>query len=283
MRAIFAQMVFCGREARQNEAGWCKLSGMITGAREQDLINGADLLLDARRTNRPIVDLPKDNRPTTLEEAYVIQDRMSWAYEAIGGWKVGASSPDATPTFAPMPAAWMSCSGCELRGLTHRYRGLEAEIAFHLGADLPPREKPYSREEVVAAIASMHPAIEVLETALADPKQAAKLTALADLSLHGGFVFGDAVPNWQSIDFSKESVTMAVDGSVRVEQTGSNTAGDLMRLLPFLANEGATRTEGLKKGDWITTGSWTGVTHGMAGAAAEARFSTAGRAFLRFA
>lgn len=247
------------------------------------MLNAADLLLDARRTNRPIVDLPEEYRPTTLEEAYVIQDRMSWAYEAIGGWKVGAPSPDATPSFAPMPAAWMSCSGCALRGSMHRYRGLEAEIAFHLGADLPPREKPYSREEVVAAIASMHPAIEVLETALADPKQATKWTAVADLSLHGGFVYGDAVPNWQSIDFSKESVTMSVDGTVRVERTGSNTAGDLMRLLPWLANEGASRTEGLKKGDWITTGSWTGSTQGAAGSTAEARFSTAGRAYLRFA
>jgi 2-keto-4-pentenoate hydratase len=246
------------------------------------MLNAADLLMDARRTNRPIVDLPKEYRPVTLDEAYLVQDRMSWAYDAVGGWKIGAPSPDATPTFAPMPAAWMSCSGCELRGMTHRYRGLEAEIAFLMGADLPPRETPYTREEVIAAIASMHPAIEVLETALADPTQASKLSVVADLALHGGFVYGQAVPNWQSIDLSKESVTMSVDGSVRVVRTGSNTAGDLMRLLPYLANEGAGRTEGLKRGDWITTGSWTGMTQGTPGAAAEARFSTAGQAYLRF-
>jgi 2-keto-4-pentenoate hydratase len=255
---------------------------MITGARKQDMLNAADLLMDARRTNRPIVDLPKEYRPMTLEEAYVVQDRMSWAYDAIGGWKVGAPSPDATPTFAPMPAVWMSCSGCELRGVAHRYRGLEAEIAFHLGSDLPPRESPYTLDEVVGAIASMHPAIEILETALADPAQVSKLTAIADLSLHGGFVFGDPVPNWHDIDFAKESVTMSVDGTVRVDRTGSNTAGDLMRLLPWLANEGAYRTEGLKKGDWITTGSWTGMTQGAAGSTAEAKFSTAGRVYLRF-
>lgn len=256
---------------------------MITAAREQDLMNAADLLLDARRTNKPIADLPKNLRPVTLEEAYYIQDRMSWAYEAIGGWKVGAPAPDATPAFAPMPAMWMSCSGCEMRGVTHRYRGVEAEIAFRMGSDLPPRTKPYTREEVIGAIESMHPAIEVLESALVDPAQATKLTSVADLAMHGGFVYGDAVPNWQSIDFAKESVTLAVDGAVRVERTGSNTAGDLMRLLPWLANEGASRTEGLRAGDWITTGSWTGNTQANAGAAVDARFSTAGRAFLRFA
>jgi 2-keto-4-pentenoate hydratase len=282
MARFFAQRACFEAETRQNGASWCKLSGMITGARKQDMLNAADLLMDARRTNRPIVDLPKEYRPMTLEEAYVVQDRMSWAYDAIGGWKVGAPSPDATPTFAPMPAVWMSCSGCELRGVAHRYRGLEAEIAFHLGSDLPPRESPYTLDEVVGAIASMHPAIEILETALADPAQVSKLTAIADLSLHGGFVFGDPVPNWHDIDFAKESVTMSVDGTVRLDRTGSNTAGDLMRLLPWLANEGAYRTEGLKKGDWITTGSWTGMTQGAAGSTAEAKFSTAGRVYLRF-
>jgi 2-keto-4-pentenoate hydratase len=255
---------------------------MITASREKDLIDAADLLLDARRTNKPIADLPVHLRPTTLEEAYFIQDRMSWAYEAIGGWKIGAPTPDATPTFAPMPAMWITCSGCEMRGKMHRYRGVEAEIAFKMGADLPPRATPYTREEVIAAIASMHPAIEVLESALVDPLQATKLTSVADMAMHGGFVYGDPVPNWQSIDFTKESVTVSIDGTIRVERTGSNTAGDLMRLLPWLANEGASRTEGLNKGDWITTGSWTGNTQANAGAAVDARFSTAGRAYLRF-
>jgi 2-keto-4-pentenoate hydratase len=256
---------------------------MITGARKQDMLSAADLLMDARRTSRPIVDLPKEYRPMTLEEAYVVQDRMSWAYDAIGGWKVGASSPEATPVYAPMPAAWMSCSGCELRGPTHRFRGVEAEIAFHMGADLPRREKPYTLDEVVMAIASMHPAIEILETALADPGQASKMTATADLALHGGFVYGDPVRNWHDISFEKESVTLAVDGTVRVDRTGSNTAGDLMRLLPWLANEGANRTEGLKKGDWITTGSWTGLTQGDHGSGVEVKFSTAGRVVAKFA
>jgi 2-keto-4-pentenoate hydratase len=255
---------------------------MITAAREKDLITAAEMLLDARRTGKPIGDLPKELQPTSLEEAYYVQDQMSWVFEDIGGWKIGAPTPDATPSFAPMPKAWISCSGCEIRGLTHRYRGLEAEIAFLIGADLPPRETPYTREEVMAAITSMHPAIEVLETAFVDPSQVEKLTGLADMATHGGFVYGDPVPNWQSIDFTKESVTLTVDGAVRVERTGSNTAGDLLRLLPWLANEGAARTEGLKKGDWITTGSWTGNTLAVAGSTAEARFSTAGPAFLRF-
>lgn len=241
------------------------------------------MLLDARRTGDAIADLPKDLRPTTLEEAYFVQDRMALAYDDIGGWKVGAPSSDATPLFAPMPLNWIGPSGCELRGITHRMRGLEAEIAFLMGDDLPSRDTPYTREEVIGAIESCHPAIEVIESGLIDPLATDRLTMIADMQIHGGFVFGDGVPNWQDIDFKQEKVSLAVDGAVRVERTGSNTAGDLLRLLPWLANEGASRTGGLKKGDWITTGSWTGLTQASAGSSVDVSFSTAGRVRLRFA
>ena len=256
---------------------------MMNGAQQRQLISAADMLLDARRTGTSIADLPQDVRPTTLDEAYFIQDRMALAYEDIGGWKVGAPSADATPLFAPMPANWMGPSGCVLRGITHRYRGLEAEIAFLIGDDLPPRDTPYSREEVLDAVESCHPAIEVIESGITDPLSASRMTMIADMQIHGGFVFGDGVPNWQNIDFTQEKVALAVDGSVRVERTGSNTSGDLLRLLPWLANEGASRTGGLKKGDWITTGSWTGLTQASAGSSVDVNFSTAGRVRLQFA
>jgi 2-keto-4-pentenoate hydratase len=182
-----------------------------------------------------------------------------------------------------MPAAWIAPTASLLDGQRWRYRGLEAEIAFLVGRDLPPRTHPYTRDEVLAAMASCHPAIELLEPAFTDPMQVPRLAMIADLQMHGGFIYGPAIPNWQSIDFTAEHVVLAVDGVVRVERTGSNTSGDLLRLLPWLANQGAARTDGLRKGQWITTGSWTGYTLASAGSTAEVTFSTAGRVDLRFA
>jgi 2-keto-4-pentenoate hydratase len=253
----------------------------MTGAREKELLSAAAMLLDARRTNQPIDDLPAALRPVTLDEAYFVQDRLAIAYGEIGGWKVGAPTADATPMFAPMPLAWIASNDARLEG-RHRFRGLEAEIAFQMGKDLPPREKAYSRDEVVDAIGSCHPAIEVIESGLTDPLTATKLSMIADLQMHGGFVYGAAIADWQRIDFLKEHVTIAVDGMVRADRTGSNTSGDLMRLLPWLANEGAARTGGLKAGQWVTTGSWTGVTQAIAGSKADVEFSTAGRVHLEF-
>jgi 2-keto-4-pentenoate hydratase len=259
------------------------MSDMMTGVQEQRLTDAANLLLDARRTSTPFADLPTELQPTTLEEAYAVQDIMALAYGEIGGWKVGAPTPDATPIFAPMPLNWIGATGSILSEETRRYRGLEAEIAFQLGEDLPPRATPYSLDEVVAAIASCHPVIEELESALVDPVAATRFSMIADMQMHGGFIYGPACPEWKSINFTTEQVTLAVDGLIRVERTGSNTSGNFMRLLPWLANEGAARTGGLKAGQWITTGSWTGNIQAVAGSSVDVSFTNAGRVSLRFA
>jgi 2-keto-4-pentenoate hydratase len=129
---------------------------------------------------------------------------------------------------------------------------------------------------------SCHPAIEVLESAFIDPLEATKLAYLADLQMHGGFVYGPAFDAWQNFDFNTDSVTLSIDGVVRVERTGSNTSGDLLKLIPWLANQGAARTGGLRAGQWITTGSWTGYTLATANSVVNVHFQHAGKVDLRY-
>jgi len=255
----------------------------MTESREHELRNAASILIDKRTLGETVADLSPELQPVEMDEIYFVQDLVAAAFGPVGGYKIGAPTPDASPSFAPMPAAWINPSGSTLSGPHWRLRVLEAEIAFLVGTDLPPRETPYSREEVLAAMASCHPAIEVLESALTEPTKAARGSSQGDISMNGGFVPGPAVKNWQSIDFSQERVTVTVNGEVLVERVGSNTSGDFLRLLPFLANEGAARTGGLKRGQWITTGSWTGNTPVGAGAHCVAEFATAGKAELTFA
>lgn len=256
----------------------------LSGLDRDRMHRAAELLLRARRELMPLADLPEDLRPTTLQEAYALQDMVGLALFPLGGWKVGAPSPDATPSYAPMPA-WGGFipSGSRISRDLRRLRGVEAEIAFHLGQDLPPRDQPWTRDEVVAAIASAHPAIELLESAFLDPDKATRLSTIGDLQSNAGFAYGPAVPDWQSIDLTRESVSVYVDGEVRFDGTASNTAGtDLLRLVLFLANEGTARTGGLRAGDWITTGSWSGKTLASAGQEVLVRFSHFGEVEITF-
>jgi 2-keto-4-pentenoate hydratase len=259
------------------------IAELFKGPEEDRMQQAADVLLDARRTLQPIADLPVDLRPTSLDEAYFLQDLVLEAFGDVGGWKVGASNPEAEPACAPMPASTMAKSGVIIAESFRRMRGVEAEIAFQLGRDLPVRSAPYTRDEVVEAIASCHPAIELMESAFIDPDRADRLSVIGDLQSHGGFIYGDPVPGGESLNFSKESAVMVVDGVVRTED-GTNGAGpDLLRLVEWLANQAQYRTGGLAEGQWITTGSWTGRLLAFRGSEVIARFKYAGTAALRFA
>jgi 2-keto-4-pentenoate hydratase len=252
----------------------------MTEERKAQLHQAANLCLDARSTGELIANVPAELQAKSLEEAYVVQDEMIKAY-TIGGWKIGGPATD-DPFFAPMPKEWIAASGSTIKGV--RFRAVEAEIAFELGKDLPPRSTPYTREEIIDAVAVCTPAIEILDMAFPVPDGVEKYTLFGDMQQHGGFVFGAPLANWQSVDWAQESVTVSIDGSVRVERTASNPAGtDLIRLLIFLANQGAARTGGLKKGDWITTGSWTGNTVAGASSSVDVHFKHAGNVSLRFA
>ena len=258
---------------------------MISDARMSELLTVADLLLKARANATPVDDLPESLKATSLDEAYFVQDVIARILQPEGfiDWKVGAPAPDATPLFAPMIRAWVGTNGGTYSDQRYRLRGLEAEIAFKIGKDLPPRATAYTREELIDAIESCHPAIEELESGFAVPANVARFTMFSDLQIHGGFVPGPAVADWQKIDIAKESVALAIDGKIEVVRAASNTAGtDLLRLVLHLVNEGASRTGGLKRGAWVTTGSWTGNTFAKAGSHVSVRFSTAGAVSLNF-
>ena len=254
----------------------------MSGMEKQRLHQAAELLLEARRTLQPLDELPPGLRPETLEEAYFIQDVMLQVLGKAGGWKVGAPAPDATPVYAPMPAIGFANSGARIAKQFRRIRGVEAEIAFLLGKDLPPRAAPYTREELVNAIASCHPAIEILESGLLDPGTAHWLTAIADLQSNGGFIAGPAISGWKNFNFETEVAQMNVDGFVRVENGKNAAGGDLLRLVLWLANEAQSRTGGLLAGQWITTGSWTGKILADSGSVALARFPQLGEVTVLF-
>ncbi len=259
--------------------------------RNDRMRQAAEVLLAARRERRPIAALEPELRPQTLDEAYALQDIMARALsglgelERLGGWKVGAPEPGATPLFAPMPlVAGFLTNGATLAPSYSRLRGVEAEFALLLGRDLPRRAEPYSQAEVVAAIASAHPAIEIIESAFLDPDAVDRLSMIGDMHIHGGFAYGAAVPDWQSLNLGEERLEVFIDGVLRFERQATEDAGPhLMGLVTWLANEGQYRTAGLKAGQWITTGSWCGKLYALPGSSVEVRFSRLGVVAINFA
>ena len=80
-----------------------------------------------------------------------------------------------------------------------------------------------------------------------------------------------------------QGVNLSVNGSVAVQHaTWGNPAGDPLRLLVWLANEGARRLGGLRAGQWVTTGSCTGTVMVAPGTVVVADFPRVGRAEVKF-
>ncbi len=222
--------------------------------------------------------MPEALRPADRAAAYAIQAK-SMAGVEIGGWKVGAAGPDKPCNCAPMPAAGIKPSPAMLgAGLL---RGVEAEVAFRIGHDLPPRAAPYSRAEVTAAMATAHPVIEILESAFADPDIVDSDSNLADCIMHGGFVFGPGRADWHDLDFPNMTVIQTIGDAQPLVRTG-NPAGDMIRLVEWLANTGSAWAGGLKAGQFVTCGSWTGKTLAPAGAEIAVRFPGLGEARATF-
>ena len=184
-------------------------------------------------------------------------------------------------TCAPLPAAGVQASPGQVSAVVSQDRIVEAEIAVRIAHDLPPREAPYSRAEVLAAIGSAHPAIEVLQSRYVDVDQVDTLSALADSLSHGGLVVGDPIADWQGIDLGAEQVRLLVNGA-EVKAGTANPAGDMLRLVAWLANEGAHAAGGLRAGQVVTTGSWTGKDAVPPDGEARIVFAHAGEAAVRF-
>ena len=244
--------------------------------------DAARLLLSARRDpTQRLHSLPEVMRPKTEEQAYLIQRAIMAELGGIGGWKVGSPDPQGPMTCAPLPADGVQGSPGHVPEAVSQDRVVEAEIAVRIAHDLPPREAPYSQAEVLDAIASAHPAIEVLQSRYVDVDQVDKLSALADSLSHGGLVVGDPIPDWQGIDLGAEQVRLLVNGT-EVKRGTANPAGDMLRLVVWLANDGAHVAGGLRAGQVVTTGSWTGKDAVPAGGEARIVFTHAGEAAVRF-
>ena len=237
-----------------------------------------NLLLAARNGTRAAA-LPPELRPRSAADATEIQRLTMAALGPIGGWKVGAAGPDAPPACAPLPASGLHEAPAVLHGADFTSREVEAEICFILGRDLPPRPLPYTRDEVVAALASAHPAIEVLQSRF--DAAVDDLTTLADLGRHGALITGNAIAGWEHLDF--DVVTVSVTCGEEVHHGRGNPAGDMIRLIAWLANEGAAWAGGLRAGQVITTGSWTGALPVPEADHVIAEFSIAAPVALGFA
>lgn len=239
------------------------------------------LLADAHRTRKPA-----DTSGTPLhteEEAYRVQDDVFadlWPGARAAAWKAGGPSDKVEPTAAPIPPEHLLRSPASVQGGTMQFIGVEAEVAFRIVKDLPPRSRPYSEKSVAAAVGEVIVAIELCDTRLANWKDTSGLWKLADFQNNSALVTGSGTKDWQKIDFLRQEVEFRIGKRV-AKAKGAHSFGNPFRLLPWLVKHAAGRGFGLHAGDVITTGAWTGLEIALPGDQVTAKFPGIGEATLK--
>ncbi len=239
--------------------------------------------MNAHREFRQIEKAPDDVAALTLEQVYAIQDRVAAEMGGVGGWKVSAPSSDVMPIAAPLFTSLIEPSPAILPASQFHALGVEAEFGFRFGRALLPRGKPYTKEEIISAIAAMEPTIEVVDSRLGPWAQDDAMWKLADNQINGYLVYGPPVVQWHDIDFIEFPVELWIDGTLAVPAEKScNPAGDLLRLLTWLANHLVETRSGIQANAIVTTGSYTGLFWVQPGQRVVARYPGIGEVSVHF-
>ena len=238
-----------------------------------------------------IDQLPPRCRPRDRAEGYAIQAEVArLSGQRVAGWKIAATSTAGQRHIGvDGPLA-----GCLLSGrLVHpgatidldgnSMRVAEAEFAFRMAAPLPPRDAPYTIDDVAAATGSLHLAIEVPDSRYADVTSVGAPQLVADTACAWWAAIGPAVEaDWRARDLDAHEVVAYRNGRHAAAGRGANVGGPL-RALTWLANEIAAHAGGLRAGDVVMTGTCVPPVAIAPGDRVRMDFGDLGRIELGFA
>ncbi len=201
--------------------------------------------------------------PTDADGAYAVQTINARFWEAQGrrivGRKAGLTAkavqtqlgvdqPDFGALFEDMRVA----DGGTLDPAKTLQPKAEAEIAFVLGADLP--DPGTTVEQVAAAVATVHAAIEIVDSRIADWKITFADT-VADNGSSAFFVLADKGLPLAGLDLEGAAMEMDVGGKTASTGVGAAALGNPLNAAAWLAQTLASRGEPLRAGDILLAGA----------------------------
>jgi len=230
---------------------------------EHELREASDVLWDHWQSGRRLSMLPERLCPRTRAEGYAVQAGLDARTAApLFGWKIAATSAAGQahigvdgPLAGRLLRERVRQLGEEVPFGANHMCVAEAEFAFRMGSDLPPRAVPYTVAEVMAAVATLHPAIEIPDSRFDDFTIVGAAQLIADNACAHDFVLGPAAPDgWRLVNLASHPVVEWV-GATRREGLGSNVLGDPRVALAWLVNELSGIGDTLRAGDVVTTGA----------------------------
>ena len=248
------------------------------------------ILRDHWRLGTKLTSLDPQLRPRDRTEGYAIQARIEeQSGGQLFGWKIAATSEAGQKHInvrGPMAGRILPGTVIADGGIAamagNEMRVAEPEFAFRIGVDLAPRSPAYSVAEVLDAVDTLHPAIEIPDSRFADFVNAGEPQIIADNACAHLFVLGKpATANWRALDLVEERPVITLGGR-RYVGHGKNVLGDPRIALTWLVNELRQFGIALKAGQVVTTGTCHPPLPISAGDRMQADFGSLGKVSIGF-
>jgi 2-keto-4-pentenoate hydratase len=155
-------------------------------------------LHDHWRAGTKFAGIDADQRPRDRAEGYAIQAAIEkYSSEPLFGWKIAATSEAGQkhinvdgPMAGRILAETVVADGGTADMAGNEMRVAEPEFAFRMAKDLPARSTPYTLQQVLDAVDTLHPAIEIPDSRFADFVSAGAAQIIADNACAHLFVLG---------------------------------------------------------------------------------------------
>lgn len=249
----------------------------------------ADDLLDAYRTGAAIAP-PRDTiGGLDLDGAYRIQQIQEQAFIESGrrvvGRKIGLTSLAMqrqlgvdSPDFGFFTDDLLFDDGSEIEVSRFISPKVEPELAFILGTDLAPDA---TLEDVHAAIASTHLAVEIIDSRVRD-WNIRLVDTVADNASCGAVILDRTPVDVTADQLPQVTAAMSVGGTVVGSGTGADVMGHPLAPLHWLAGVLGQQGVTLKAGDIVLTGSFCAAAPVVAGQSVEVDYGRYGRLAAKF-
>lgn len=254
-----------------------------------DFQQAAQALREARAQRRPMAPISTSHRIQGLEAAYAVAEVNTRAQLDAGrrivGKKVGLTSKAVQqqlgvdqPDFGVLFDDMEFLNGQDVPMARLMQPKVEAEIAFVVDHELTGAAPSYA--EFLAAIAYALPAIEIVDSAIADWK-ISLVDTVADNASCGLYVLGDQ-PVWVGqLSLGELGMTMTKNGQTVSVGTGAACLGHPLRAAYWLARTMAERGQGLHAGEVILSGALGPMVPVAAGDLVQAQIGAMGSVSCR--
>ncbi|MES2400064.1 MAG: fumarylacetoacetate hydrolase family protein [Pseudomonadota bacterium] len=226
------------------------------------LRTAAGSLATARRTRTPIAPL-REQGLARIEDAYAIQKINTDAWKAEGrtstGAKIGLTSRAvqaqlgvSEPDFGLLWSDLAFNAGDDISLEHFMQPKAEAEIAFVLERDLT--SPALTLKDAISAVAYVLPAVEIVDSAIAD-WNIALVDTVADNASSGGYVLGDSPRLLRQIDLRTCGMLLSRAGDLVSHGVGAACMGNPLNALLWLAKKMVETETPLRAGDLVLSGA----------------------------